>query len=68
MHSLTSLMGLVTDEQTGKVTWAKVCSWCEKERDERGFVQAFARQYHTEVSHGICQTHYAREMEKLKID
>lgn len=68
MNSLTSLLGLDTDPQTGKVVSIKVCSWCEREKGETLFAQSFASQHHAPISHGICIRHYGEEMAKLRLD
>ena len=66
-HSLSSLMGLVTDEQTGRVLAGRVCSHCEQERGEAAFVRAYLCKVMkvNDISHGICPTHCQIERAKL---
>lgn len=47
---------------------ARVCSYCETERNESQFLRSYLRVMRvTKVTHGICQPHYQTELLKLKV-
>ncbi len=65
-HSLSSLMGLVTEPHTGQVLALRVCAHCEREGGQTGFLASYAKVMRCEdVSHGICPTHCQIEAAKM---
>lgn len=70
MSAPACLLSTVTDPFTGRPIFAKICSWCEKERHETPVLKCYLVLVGGEkatLSHGICPRHYLQEMEKLKI-
>ncbi len=69
-HSLTCLMGVITDDKSGKVIALRVCGHCEKERGETGFLHAYAERVLKidSFSHGICPPHYQAEQARIQGD
>ncbi len=69
-HSLSSLMGLVTDESTGRVLAGRVCGHCAKEGQQMAFVASYLCKVMrcNDISVGICPAHYQAEIAKLTGD
>ena len=46
--------------KTGRMFW-RVCAWCET----KAIVEAEARRLRLEITHSMCQTHYAEQIAQI---
>ncbi len=68
-HSLTCLMEITCGGAAGRAQIARVCSYCEREKNEGPFLQSYLKVMRVrKVSHGICREHYRAQMETLKLE
>lgn len=70
-HSLTCVMGAVTDPLTSRVKMVRVCSYCERDKKEGAFLRSYLKQVlglgMESVTHGICPACYQAQLEALKL-
>ncbi len=68
-HSLTCVMGIITDELTGKLKAVRVCSYCERDKKETQFLESYlATLGDPPITHSICPECARVEREKLKVE
>jgi len=70
-HSLKCVMEIVTDSFNGKPKYARVCSYCARDNNEGPFLTSYlnglTKGKGVPITHGICESCYQKELEKLKL-